>query len=379
MKRWVDRLEQLESTLKEFLKAEWKGVNSTVVSKFSGGKPVEKSRLYEYFLSVWLEYDGLRGRLERALRVNEVRLPPRSNSIGRIEGLLEELFADRDLEGSLTNHLVSIFSDLEDSMRGTFSNDDSSTGDQVEDVLSILIRADQSHACSRELMERTERGPATNLRMVDGRIRSLAGAFADHSPFVRERVRERLQNYRINTLNLKHLQNTQEQGLIDLIMYRSIDESDRLLLDELESKFGEIDGTMRGLLEILGEIGFDELLEDVTEGDSVLTGNQLGGISILPGEGGSCSKTLLALARGNRKPHGFDAILKRVNEYLISCDHVTEYVIFLTDYWDSKKFADDHHSCFQAWHTKSPLPKTFIFLTVGVPRTKVSLIRTDLM
>ena len=149
MKRWVDRLEQLESTLKEFLKVEWKGINSTVVSKFSGGKPVEKWRLYEYFLSVWLEYDGLRGRLERTLRTKEVRLPPRSNSIGQIEGLLKELFADRDLEGSLTNHLASIFSDLEDSMRGTFSDDDSSTGDQVEDVLSILIRADQSHACSR--------------------------------------------------------------------------------------------------------------------------------------------------------------------------------------------------------------------------------------
>ena len=379
MKRWVDRLEQLESTLKEFLKVEWKGVNSTVVSKFSGGKPVEKSRLYEYFLSIWLEYDGLCGRLEQALRTKEVRLPPRSNSIARIEGLLEELFADRDLEGSLTNHLVSIFSDLEDRMRGTFSNDDSSTGEQVEGVLSILIRADQSHACSRELMGRSDRGPATNLRMVDGRIRSMAGAFADHSPFVRERVREGLQNYRINTLNLKHLQNTQEQGLIDLIMHRSIDEYDRQLLDELESKFGEIDRTMRGLLGILGEIGFDGLLEGVTEGNCVLSGNQLGGISILPGEGGSCSKTLLALARGNRKPHGFDAILKRVNEYLISCDQVTEYVIFLTDYWDSKKFADDHHSCFQAWHTKSPLPKTFIFLTVGVPRTKVSLITTDLM
>ena len=56
MKRWVDRLEQLESTLKEFLKVEWKGINSTVVSKFSGGKPVEKWRLYEYFLSVWLEH-----------------------------------------------------------------------------------------------------------------------------------------------------------------------------------------------------------------------------------------------------------------------------------------------------------------------------------
>ena len=379
MKRWVDRLDQLESTLKEFLKVEWKGVNSTVVSKFSGGKPVEKSWLYEYFLSVWLEYDGLRGRLQRAMQPKKVRLRPRSNSIGQIEGLLEELFEDREMEGSLTNHLISIFSDLEDSMRGTFSKDGSSTGQQIEDILSILIRAEQSHACSRELMERTERGPATNLRMVDGSIRFMEGAFADHSAFVRERVRERLQNYRINTLNLNNLQNSQERGLIDLIMYQSIDEYDRLFLKELESKFGEIDGTMRGLLGILGEIGFDELLEDVTEGNSVMSGNQLSEVSILPGEGGSCSKTLLALARGNRKPHGFDAILKRVNEYLISCDHVTEYVIFLTDYWDSKKFADDHHSCFQAWHTKSSLPKTFIFLTVGVPRTKVSLIRTDLM
>ena len=136
------------------------------------------------------------------------------------------------------------------------------------------------------------------------------------------------------------------------------DNSQQLLLNELETslkeKYNSINGSMRGLLGIVGEIGFDELHEDVTEGDCVLTGNQLGGISILPGEGGSCSKTLLALARGNRKPHGFDAILKRVNEYLISCDQVTEYVIFLTDYWDSKKFADDHHSCFQAWHT-SPL------------------------
>ena len=75
-------------------------------------------------------------------------------------------------------------------------------------------------------MGRTEHGPATNLRMVDGEFED----FADHSPFVRERVRERLL-LRINTLNLKHLQNTQELGLIDFIMNQFV----LLLLNELET------------------------------------------------------------------------------------------------------------------------------------------------
>jgi hypothetical protein len=127
----------------------------------------------------------------------------------------------------------------------------------------------------------------------------------------------------------------------------------------------------------IGEIGYDQFVEDVTSDD--FRGGQeslvgAGAINLIPSRTrGPCHKLLLAVSKGDKKWLGFPNVMRQVREHLIRCP-VTQAVIVLCDRW-SPTILDEHIGDLRAHHDKGV---RFLFLMAGLPGRVVSPVAVDL-
>jgi hypothetical protein len=144
----------------------------------------------------------------------------------------------------------------------------------------------------------------------------------------------------------------------------------------------DISGGARRVLEritqAIGEIGYDEFVEDATSSNFQGGAQSLVGassINIIPGHvGGPCHKLLLAISKGDKKAIGFPSVMRQVREHLILCKE-TKAVIILCDHW-YPRMLDEHIGDLRAHHEKHKV--RFLFLMVGLPGRVVSPVAVDL-
>ena len=134
---------------------------------------------------------------------------------------------------------------------------------------------------------------------------------------------------------------------------------------------------LRGLLDVISSIGYDELFERISKGiplpGSKLTASGLAstGINVIPGTGSSaCHPALIALSKGGGNKVGFDATMQRVRTHLTHCREITKTVIFFCDSWSSSKFQKTHFEELKALYNKDKV--SFVFLMVGNPDSIVT-------
>jgi hypothetical protein len=91
----------------------------------------------------------------------------------------------------------------------------------------------------------------------------------------------------------------------------------------------------------LREVGtYSDLVENLADGNG-LAG--CGNINQIPGvPGTACHPVLLALSSGSgdETPLGFESILREVRIHLWNCQRVTGLILFFTDVWDNRQFAE---------------------------------------
>ncbi len=149
---------------------------------------------------------------------------------------------------------------------------------------------------------------------------------------------------------------------------------DRLNWDSLMPGAYEL---LHGIDVFLYEEGYDELFTILTDpdyrgGHSSLTGRVGEAINIIPGQAGDkCCPTLLALSKGGKKgKYGFDTIMKQVKLHLIKCSGITNQVIFICNFWDSKTFKSEHIDEIRAYEKYKEIK--FLFLMVGSDGRSIS-------
>lgn len=127
----------------------------------------------------------------------------------------------------------------------------------------------------------------------------------------------------------------------------------------------------------IGEIGYEEFVDDVSSSDFNGGPDSLVGaaqINLIPSRArGACCPLLLAVSRGDKKAIGFPAIMRQVRGHLIDCPE-TRAVIVLCDHW-FPGMLDEHLVDLRAHHKKGV---RFQFLMVGLPSRVIAPVAMDL-
>jgi hypothetical protein len=169
-------------------------------------------------------------------------------------------------------------------------------------------------------------------------------------------------------------------ALFKLLLERIVTPSISEYADQFQD--ANVRGTARHVLEritqAIGEIGYDEFVEDVTSNDFHGGAQSLVGassINLIPSQTrGPCHLLLLAVSKGDKKAVGFASIMRQVREHLIRCKE-TKAVIVLCDHWHPGML-DEHLGDLRAHHDKHGV--RFLFLMVGLPGRVMSPVAVDL-
>jgi hypothetical protein len=162
--------------------------------------------------------------------------------------------------------------------------------------------------------------------------------------------------------------------------------SERIMIPSIESYLSQFqDANLRGtaatvlerLVQAIGEIGYEEFIEDVSSSDFHGGRDSLVGasaINLIPSQiRGPCRSLLLAVSKGDKKALGFPSIMRQVREHLIRCKE-TLSVIILCDHWNPSML-DEHLGDLRAHHDRGV---RFLFLMVGLPGRVVAPVAVDL-
>ncbi len=162
--------------------------------------------------------------------------------------------------------------------------------------------------------------------------------------------------------------------------------SEKIVIPSFEQYLSQLeDPDVRGasqhvlqrITQAIGEIGFNEFVDDVSSSDFHGGAQSLVGVSsinLIPSHAqGRCHLLLLAVSRGDKKAIGFSSIMRQVREHLINCAE-TKAVIVLCDHWHPGML-DEHIRDLRAHHKRCV---RFLFLMAGLPGQIMAPVAVDL-
>jgi hypothetical protein len=436
LKRGAQELKGLHDDLHPptFARQDWR---STVFARRSlgDGVPVELWYLAEHFLLAWNDWRGLRGRYLACFGQPVNRFPANWDALDkRCKGLAERILRDERLDEIIHESWITA-PGLGSSMAE--QGDHSPRPVYHATVtnhrrLDLLLTASTWEEGGPEEPERTGSRNTVwprclnEARQLNHRLMSL---WNELPPEVREPCLWHLRQYRRANLLVSWLVNgatpdTEDDGsslfrasagsagwfgsrvgggwfgagvgsggggppgpdvahgrsaLLQLLSERIVTPS----IEQYLSQFQDADlrGTASHVLgritEAIGEIGYDEFVEDVSSKDFSAGPSSLVGassIDLIPSQvRGPCQPLLLAVSKGDKKAIGFPTIMRQVREHLIRCP-ATLSVIVLCDHW-APSMLEEHLGDLRAQHARGA---RFLFLMVGIPGRVVAPVAVDL-
>jgi hypothetical protein len=175
------------------------------------------------------------------------------------------------------------------------------------------------------------------------------------------------------------VEDADQSALLHLTWERIVTPSFEPFLSEFQdaNQRGTAARVLERVVQAIGEIGYDEFVEDVTSGDfNGGPGSLVGAsaINLIPSERrGPCEALLLAVSKGWEKSIGFPKIMREVREHLIRCPATTGVIVLCNTWWAG--VLDEHLGDLRAHHDKGV---RFLFLMVGTPGRMLAPVAVDL-
>lgn len=350
--------------------------------------PVEAWFLTEQFLLVWSDWSGLLERYQKYFGATEKELPKSWRQLhDRSSELSAELFANRAFAVRLQHWRSS-------PSEGRSHSDDAKHAARI--LFHSLIDSHRRAVCmtalsrsNRNWIFQDDSPFVENERHVGagGQFREFASGMETLHGLrgnIRDDLIVHLQHYRHANLVVSWLfPETLKSpigspfALAFMTMPHSVEQI--LELHDVDDNYRSVvDRVLRRMQEAIGELGYDNFIDDITSkelvgGDESVVGAD--GVNVIPGHGsGVCNPIVLAVSRGDKRTVGFPIVMKQLREHLIRCIGTTKVVIVLCDHWRTDML-DDHLGDFRAHHDRGV---RFVFLLAARPRNSVSPIDIDL-